>query len=157
MTDNIKFDLKSLKAIAQEFVQDYRQNLIKADAYASGELANETSPLVEQNGGLITVYLSIPHQWVFVENGRKPGKWPPRAAILNWIKQKHILPRGNKPVSQESLAFLIQRKIGTVGIKPRPILQNTLDTSDIYDRLIDEIYTQFDKYLQESIEDTTEN
>jgi hypothetical protein len=45
----------------------------------------------------------------------------PRDNILEWVKVKPVLPRPNdnaKPPTQEQLAFLIQRKIGTKGIKP---------------------------------------
>lgn len=50
-----------------------------------------------------------------LETGRKPGKWPPRSSIMDWIKERNIQPEGN--ISRESLAFLIQRSIGTKGTK----------------------------------------
>lgn len=50
--------------------------------------------------------------------GRKPGIAPPRAVIRKWITDKGILPQPNdkgKTISLDSLAFLIQRKIGEKG------------------------------------------
>lgn len=152
---DIKWDKKQFKAIANEFVREYQQQLSNFDANATGALSRTAKSDVEINGPMITLYAELEPEWKWVENGRKPGKWPPRAAILNWIKQKHILPRGNKPVSQESLAFLIQRKIAVKGIEPRPALRNAAE--EIVDEFVNEVYRQFDKLLQESIEDTTEN
>jgi hypothetical protein len=44
------------------------------------------------------------------ENGTKPGKL--RDIIRKWIDEKGIIPNG---ISKDSLAFLIQRKIGEEG------------------------------------------
>lgn len=48
-----------------------------------------------------------------MENGRKPGKYPPRQAIEDWIDAKGL----RYDIPKSSLAFLIQRKIATQGIK----------------------------------------
>lgn len=45
--------------------------------------------------------------------GRKPGKKPPLDAIKDWIKEKNIKPYDD--ISEDSLAFLIQRSIGENG------------------------------------------
>ncbi|HON19733.1 MAG TPA: hypothetical protein PLW70_00150 [Bacteroidales bacterium] len=45
--------------------------------------------------------------------GRRPGKMPPRQAILNWIREKNI----QSELKPQTLAYLIQRKIGRDGIK----------------------------------------
>lgn len=55
----------------------------------------------------------------FVEHGRSPGKRPPKNAILEWMKAKGIrLPEKQ----MEQVAFLIARKIGKKGTKPRPFV-----------------------------------
>ena len=49
-------------------------------------------------------------------SGREPGKFPPIALIIQWIKDKGIKPfDSNMKIS--SLAFLIARKISKVGTK----------------------------------------
>ena len=48
----------------------------------------------------------------YLEKGRKPGKKAPRSAIRKWIDDKGINPEG---ISKDSLAYLIQRKIGEEG------------------------------------------
>ena len=154
--DEIKWDKKQFKAIANEFIKEYKQQLENFDANATGTLSRTATTSVEVNGPLITLYAELAPEWKWVEAGRKPGgKFPPRKAILDWMKIRNILPRGPKPISQESLAFLIQRKIAVKGIEPRPALHNA--TVEIVDEFVNEVYRQFDKYLQESIEDTTKN
>ena len=54
----------------------------------------------------------------YLVHGRKAGKKPPRAVIHKWIDDKGILPQADasgRTISKESLAFLIQRKIGDKG------------------------------------------
>jgi len=54
----------------------------------------------------------------YLVHGRKAGKKPPRAVIRKWIDDKGILPQADangRAVSKDSLAFLIQRKIGDKG------------------------------------------
>lgn len=46
-----------------------------------------------------------------LERGRRPGAWPPRAAIALWVRRK--LQVAEEEV--ESVAFLIQRAIGQRG------------------------------------------
>ncbi len=54
----------------------------------------------------------------YLVHGRKAGKKPPRAVIRKWIDDKGILPQADangRTISKDSLAFLIQRKIGDKG------------------------------------------
>lgn len=154
--DEIKWDKKQFKAIANEFIKEYKQQLENFDANATGTLSRTATASVEVNGPLITLYTELAPEWKWVENGRKPGgKFPPRQAILDWMKVRNILPRGPRPISQESLAFLIQRKIAVEGIKPRPALHNAAE--EIVDEFINEVYRQFDAILQADIENNLQN
>lgn len=154
--DEIKWDKKQFKAIANEFVQQYKQQLENFDANATGTLSKTATASVEVNGPLITLYAELAPEWKWVENGRKPGgKFPPKQAILNWMKVRNILPRGPKPISVDQLAFLIQRKIAVKGIEPRPALHNAAE--EIVDEFINEVYRQFDALLQADIENNLQN
>jgi hypothetical protein len=75
---------------------------------ASGRLAK--SVRYDVKNSTLTVYAE---QYIgALEFGRKPGKRPPRDVIRKWIDEKGITPNG---ISKDSLAFLIQRKIGEEG------------------------------------------
>ena len=75
---------------------------------ASGRLAKSVRYHVKNS--TLTVYAE---QYIgALEFGRKSGKKPPRDVIRKWIDEKGIIPNG---ISKDSLAFLIQRKIGEEG------------------------------------------
>jgi hypothetical protein len=63
-------------------------------------------------------------------NGRGPGKPPPSKAIEEWLQQKGIATRLEKNMTISSLAFLIARKIGREGWKPKA------GTVDIVDSVV---------------------
>lgn len=69
---------------------------------------------------------------LFVEEGRKPGKWPPYKPIFEWVQRHYQRFSGFKTKKSKAaqadiknIAFLIQRKIGRKGIKPRPYMEYT--------------------------------
>ena len=120
-------------ALAQ-FIEDlsasYKEALLRDGKKATGNLISSIKPIsIEFSSNKMQGSISLASYWKYVEYGRKPGKWPPRDKILNWVKVKPVIPRPNgnaKPPTQEQLAFLIQRKIGTEGIKPGNQFEATL-------------------------------
>lgn len=100
---------------------------------ASGNLSSSIKFQVRIVGQLYTFELTMAEYWKFVDKGRRPGKFPPREAILQWMTNKRIgsFLRGsgkNKAVgkksilatnlqAQRSIAYLIGRKIARKGIK----------------------------------------
>jgi len=120
-------------ALAQ-FIADlcssYKDSLLRDGKKATGNLVNSIKALdIEFSNNKMQGTISLASYWKYVEYGRKPGKWPPRDKILEWVKVKPVIPRPNgnaKPPTQEQLAFLIQRKIGRDGIKPGNQFEDTL-------------------------------
>lgn len=133
-------------------VEEYKDRLITENVNASDELYNSVRYMVEQGNNKFEVKLELAHYWKYVENGRKAGKWPPISAIEKWIEIKPIIPRpmknGKLPTTQQ-LAFLISRKIGLEGIKPRPLLQQTID--EVWDIMNEYIAEAFAKDLEKEI------
>jgi len=79
---------------------------------------------------------------LFIDSGRKAGKAPPSANILNWIADKGIrgINKKGKPISNKSLAYLIGRSIANKGIKPTNIIENTFPSifeKDIEEKIIE--------------------
>lgn len=114
----------NLSAVLDEYgaavLNAYQDELIRRNKIASGELLNTAAYRIQTGEGVIEVQLTLAPWWRWVEYGRKPGgKFPPRSAILKWIKDKPIIPRpdarGKLPTPQ-SLAYLIGRKIAREGI-----------------------------------------
>lgn len=145
----------ALELFAQEFVNSYQDELLDADANASGELFNTLSTDIVIDDRHFEVRLNIQEYWKYIEYGRKPGKWPPVDAIRKWVEIKPVLPSAynGKVPTTEQLAFLIGRKIAREGIQPRPLLQNTKDKvipkyeEVIRDALEEDITTHIYKYI----------
>jgi len=90
--------------------------------------------------------ISIYKYYINIEIGRKKGaKQPPLSVILNWIKQKNIIPKNG--ISINSLAFLIARAIKRDGIKPRPIF------SKAYEIASDKWNKELNDLINETIDD----
>lgn len=136
--------IKCLQDYGKEVETLYKDNLLKDDAKASGELINSVRYILEYQNNSYTVSLNLAHYWKYVEYGRRPGKFPPFEAIKKWIEIKPIIPRaynGKLPTINQ-LTYLIQRKIGLEGIQPRYILKNTLaDINRDYEDKISEALT----------------
>lgn len=100
------------------------------DKNASNNLYNSINYSIKKGNKEFNVLLELNHYWKYIENGRKAGKMPPISKIEEWIKVKPVLPRPNSngtlPTTKQ-LAYLIARKIGLEGIKPQPLLQQSLD------------------------------
>jgi phage gpG-like protein len=61
----------------------------------------------------------------FVEFGRKPGRWPPDAAIRTWVTQKNRGRLGTRdPEALDRMTFQVRRAIGRRGVKERPFLRD---------------------------------
>lgn len=130
-------DFKNTLAVLDEFgqiiIKEYRDEL-EADNNANGQLYQSLSYTVSNGNSGWVITISLADYWKYVEYGRKPGKWPPREAIENWIRVKRILP---KPMTLKSgktviptipqLSFLIARSIGQHGTKGKHYFQNAFD------------------------------
>jgi len=62
--------------------------------------------------------------------GRKPGKFPPISAMLEYIRAKRIKPKGK--ISERSLAFLFARSIAKKGTK---IYQGEVKALNVDDKI----------------------
>lgn len=123
-------------------VEEYKDNLILNNVNASDNLYESVKYMLDVGTKKFEVKLQLADYWKYVENGRKPGKWPPIYAIEKWIEIKPVLPRpmanGQLPTNKQ-LAFLIARKIGLEGIQPRPILDQSIkDVWDVMKEFLEE-------------------
>lgn len=90
--------------------------------YASGTLSREIQVNVVENtqDGFYELQMTMPLQGQFINDGRRPGRYPPIAPIDRWVLQKQQL-RGSirdakgKFIPRKSLVFLIRRSIGKLG------------------------------------------
>lgn len=147
----------ALELFAEEFINTYQDELINADANASGDLFNTLESNIIINDAEYKVELRIHEYWKYIEYGRAPGRFPPPNAILDWIRIKPVIPHeiNGKIPTEQQLAFLIGRKIARDGIKPRPLMENTKSAviskyeHVIMDALAEDIYAHVSRGLNE--------
>lgn len=151
---NNSLDLRSLTQIANEFVQQYKSNLLDAGKSASGNLVNSAKAYVDWNGTVLSISMELPDYWKYVEYGRKPGKFPPLDKIRQWIKVKPVLPhpgKNGKIPSENTLAYLLARKIATKGIKGTHTLEDTIDKFQLVKKVTDTLTRLMTKNLEDSL------
>lgn len=100
---------------------------------ASGILASTAKMTITVDES-VTLSINLQEYWKYVEYGRQPfGKFPPLDKIAEWIEVKGIKPqivelpggRYHAP-SDDTLVFLIARKIARDGIKPTNALERAV-------------------------------
>lgn len=84
---------------------------------ATGELANSFTYRPEQGYVTFVAYGQV------VNDGRRPGRFPPIKPIVEWIKARGISAADKTP---EQLAFAIATKIKERGFRPQPFIQPTV-------------------------------
>ena len=148
-----ELQLNHVKQCLDEYRNDleyiYKRKLNDADKEATDKLIQTLNAEIQFNGLTMKVVLNIQDYWRYVEEGRKPGKFPPIVKIQEWIEQKNILPRqeNGKLPTTKSLAFLISRKIANEGIEPGKQLEETMN------ELNKEYEQKFKDALQEDFND----
>lgn len=141
-----------LKDFGDVLVKRYGDKL--SDSVASGQLLRTVKFSVQQGKGFFELLLHLEDYWKWIELGRSPGKWPPYWAIRQWIEVKPVIPEARgipKPPTPEQLTFLIRRKIGRDGIRPKPYLQESIN------ELIDAFYSALEKAFAEDLEVSIEH
>jgi hypothetical protein len=113
---------------------------------ASGRLADSIDYVV--TGSRLTIrgndYI------YYLENGRKPGKRPPKDVIRKWIDDKGIVPRDN--ISKDSLAYLIARKMGEEGSTIYKAGGSDLVSGIFNDQFVDSLQSEFMNLLTVEVE-----
>lgn len=127
--------LATLDEYAEKAKELYKRKLTDKGINASYKLLNSVETTVKRGDDTFTVTINLEPYWIYVENGRKAGRFPPIDKILEWIRVKPITPysdsRGRLP-TEEQLAFLIARKIAEQGTEPKRVLAETVSELNNY-------------------------
>ena len=124
----------ALQSYAESVGTQYK-DVLNAKNY---RIAESVKWEVKTMGSVYIVVLNLEEYWKWIENGRKPGKMPPPDSLISWIKSKGIQPK--KGIAVKSLAFLIARKIGRVGIKPKHLLTDVLNRQGSFKKKITDAF-----------------
>lgn len=132
-------DLKTyLTVLGEDLVFRIVKILEANNKRATGELIDSIGYLIgTDKKGNMSIRLLAEFYWVYVEYGRRPGKFVPPDALLAWMKVKGIAPppkvykrEPKKRATEESrlkgLAYAINLKIYRQGIKKLPFLDESV-------------------------------
>ena len=93
---------KEMEKLQLEFLAKYKEKGMEA----SGDWGRSLETVVNQSDdGLLTGSVKAFDYSQQLETGRKPGKFPPREAIENWINEKGLAARIEGQISVSSLRF----------------------------------------------------
>ena len=138
------------EALGDELKKNLIQELRRTKAIASGDLINSLKITIEKtdDGGVIS--LNGNDYIIYIDKGRKPGKYAPLSPLKQWIRNKGIATDEKKVTA---LAFAINTKIKKQGIKPRPILDRSFDQNlPLYDKIVGDILNKdLDKFLNDKL------
>lgn len=135
--------VECLTKLGEEIKEAYKERLETEGINASGKLSNSVKAQVSVNGSVYEIVLQLEDYWKYIEKGRPStqnnGDGELRRAILEWITAKPVIkrPYNGKLPTDEQLAYLISRKIHTLGYEGKQPLYHTLE--DMKDRIYEEI------------------
>jgi hypothetical protein len=116
-TDDAHPITKLLQEYGQMWVDCLNANIDKKQLIQTGELKQSIKydPRIAR-GKVFVLKLLIADYYKYVDEGRRPGKFPPIEPIRKWVREKN-LGGLRAEVSLESLAYLVARKIAQKGTK----------------------------------------
>lgn len=149
-----RFNSASLESQLGGFTVALQQFLRQHDKVASGKLYNSLHTTIEVEGQVFTVLLHSEDYLKWVDEGRRPGKFPPVDKIRQWIRVKPVMPypdkHGRLP-SENSLAYLIGRSIAENGIEPTHIIDETVDSYQLERRVREAIMAEMERLVEDLI------
>jgi len=127
---------------------------------ASSDLDSSIKFKPTNSGGKVGIDVTMLDYYVFVDEGRKPGKQPPTSAIEQWLTYPNVKDKVRtgelKDSERKSLAFQIARKIGREGTKGTDFFTNVINsklvTRDLPKMLESAIGADLEELLFEGIE-----
>ena len=131
-----KHTIQVIDEFGRLIVDNYKAEL-EACGYQDGQLYRTLSYSVKMNSSSWLISISLEEYWKYIEAGRRAAaKMPPLDAIEKWINVRRIIPhsmtlKSGKTVipSVKQLSFLIARKIGRDGIRPRPFFKQSFEAA----------------------------
>lgn len=109
-------DEKTAKMFGQDYVKILIALLKKNGKNASSALINSIDYRLQEQANQINIVILANDYLTYVDQGRKPGTYPPIQAIAKWAQLKGIASEA---------VFPIARNIFKFGIKPTNVIQKT--------------------------------
>jgi len=111
------FDDSNLKEFGKDYVKVLTIMLKRAGKVASGALINSLNYKLKYEAQEILMILEANDYLEYVDEGRKPGSFPPVREISKWCSLKGI---------PQEAAWAISTNIFKFGIKPTNVIEKTI-------------------------------
>lgn len=138
----------AVKQFGMETVNSLTRALRGVGADNSGQLINSIRAELKDTAKGLEMLINGKGYFSVVDKGRLPGKMPPLSEILEWTKSKGL---------PDAAAFPIAKNIGKFGIKPRPVLQQVINSNDfkknyklIGEAFAKDVTTEINEIIQET-------
>jgi hypothetical protein len=160
---------ESLDAFAKEYIEELGRQIILADKVATSKLLKTLDyRLVEKVGGLFEVVILAQDYMKWVNDGRKPGKMPPIAPLMKWVRIKGIRftkKNGRGFLTTKQTAFVIAKSLSSKSnggggkfLRATNVIQisknNILKKKDL---IIEGAKADFTNLINETFEDIRKN
>lgn len=125
---------------------------------ASGNLIANTNVYWKEGfeQGKPELIVEMPDYYFFVENGRRPGKYPPLAKIRQWAQVKKGISRyrdkKGRFIKNETRAFLIARSIGKYGYRGTPFIDGAIQS--VLPKITDDLGGAAAAFLQKTLNES---
>jgi hypothetical protein len=97
--------------------------------------------------------VELPDYYYFVEQGRKPGRFPPLNMIRTWARVKKEVPqfrdKKGRFISNETRAYLIGRSIATYGFGGTPFIDGAI--ADVLPKILPKLGDAAAAFFQNAI------
>jgi hypothetical protein len=122
---------------------------------ASGNLIRNINVKFQENSqsGTPELLLEMPLEGYFVNEGRRPGRYPPTGPIDRWVVQKQsikaIRDAKGRFIPRKTLVFLIRRSIGKYGYGGNDFIMKAYNS--IQNKILDKYGDYVAGYMEFSI------
>ena len=135
------------EALAYKLENELKKNLInelkRTGSIATGSLLKSIDFDLKKNKDGFTIIMNANEYLIFIEKGRKPGRYAPIKPLQKWVRAKKL---ATKPNEVNSIAWAVNNKIKREGIAPKGVVTNAYNKSlPMFDKLIK---TTLDEDLQ---------
>jgi hypothetical protein len=125
------FDVQIRKAVNDITSAAKASIQMEAPVGGTSQLRNTIRSIIGNNVGRVVTGVNYA---IWVEKGRRPGKQPPLAPLMRWLKSAPkgramlaSMRQGRRRITLRSAAFLIARAIGRRGTKENPFFTRGVD------------------------------
>lgn len=133
------FSENTLKSFGKDYIKVLTRMLTKAGKKSSGSLINSLDYRLKDDAKEINIILDANDYLTYIDEGRKPGKYPNINAIAKWASLKGI---------PKVAVFPIARKIFKFGIKPTNVIDKSIkDIENTASKYEDDMVNNIENYI----------